>query len=647
MICVYNGNAIKFFLNGQLVATSNFSGSINSQNNLLAFSLWDNPTLPNTPQRSIDDIGIWNRALTQEEITDLYNGCPLPSWVNAPADITLSCAQAAALSPSELAYDNAETGTCAVIGSVTGVITGSSDQCNGGTLTQTWTYASEQTTLSHTQTITVEPAPEAAWVNPPGDITISCDAALSFAPSSMNYTNNGVGGCLISGSVIGYISGSYTECGGTLIQSWTFTDDCGRTLDHTQTITVEPTPIAAWVNAPGDITISCDAAEAFGPKTLSYSNGASGNCMIAGTITGTITANYEECGGTLTQMWTYTDDCGRTIDHSQTITIEPAPIAAWVNPPVDITISCDQATSFAASSINYTNNGLGGCLIEGSVLGTIAGTYTECGGTLTQAWTYTDDCARTIDHQRIITVLPSPAPSWVNAPNDITISCGEAAELAPSYLQYTTAGYSICIDIGIALSTFNADPFVCGQAYRQTWAYTDQCNRTITHEQNITVLPEDTDGDGIPDASDNCDQVENAAQTDTDSDGIGDACDNCLNTANANQADCNNNGIGDACDAPDADCDSIPDTTDNCPDYPNPNQVDLNSNGVGDACETGNKFGINTTQPLSELHVANGSVYLDNPDKGIILKGADGKCYKITVDNGALKLLVVPCPQSN
>src|SRR5256712_4484576 len=38
---------------------------------------------------------------------------------------------------------------------------------------------------------------------------------------------------------------------------------------------------------------------------------------------------------------------------------------------------------------------------------------------------------------------------------------------------------------------------------------------------------EDTDGDGIIDAQDNCPAIPNPAQTDTDGDGIGDLCDPC------------------------------------------------------------------------------------------------------------------------
>ena len=39
--------------------------------------------------------------------------------------------------------------------------------------------------------------------------------------------------------------------------------------------------------------------------------------------------------------------------------------------------------------------------------------------------------------------------------------------------------------------------------------------------------PPDLDGDGVPDACDNCPNTPNPDQLDTDGDGVGDACDNC------------------------------------------------------------------------------------------------------------------------
>ncbi len=116
---------------------------------------------------------------------------------------------------------------------------------------------------------------------------------------------------------------------------------------------------------------------------------------------------------------------------------------------------------------------------------------------------------------------------------------------------------------------------------------------------NVTPTASDTDGDGIDDVTDNCDDIINKTQVDTDGDGIGDACDddddndgvldvddNCPLVANPGQEDADNNGIGDVCDGTsDSDGDGVPDVNDNCPSVFNDTQTDANGNGIGDVCE--------------------------------------------------------------
>ena len=89
--------------------------------------------------------------------------------------------------------------------------------------------------------------------------------------------------------------------------------------------------------------------------------------------------------------------------------------------------------------------------------------------------------------------------------------------------------------------------------------------------QCVPTPPVDSDGDGVPDDSDNCPTISNADQKDSDGDQIGDACDNCPQLANPNQADEDKDGFGNVCD--------------NCPHIANVTQVDTDNDDVGDVCD--------------------------------------------------------------
>ena len=155
----------------------------------------------------------------------------------------------------------------------------------------------------------------------------------------------------------------------------------------------------------------------------------------------------------------------------------------------------------------------------------------------------------------------------------------------------------------------------------------------------------DSDGDGIPNARDNCPTVSNPAQEqnygdpaigdaceDTDNDGHVDAVDNCPTTPNAPQAqNYGDDAIGDACE--DTDADGIYDLSDNCALVPNRDQANnfgdrTNRNGTGDACEDsdGDGFvdsrdncprGRNPDQMIAQIDLATRADFLQhipNPD---------------------------------
>lgn len=100
-------------------------------------------------------------------------------------------------------------------------------------------------------------------------------------------------------------------------------------------------------------------------------------------------------------------------------------------------------------------------------------------------------------------------------------------------------------------------------------------------------------GVGAGDAD--CDGIDDTVETDDDGDGVPDAIDNCPLVANGNRKDTDGDGLGDACD-PDIDNDGVSNGTDNCPFVANPFQWDRSNNGtgngMGDACDDTDGDGV-------------------------------------------------------
>ena len=411
-----------------------------------------------------------------------------PIFTNPPADITYNCYDLLPQMPSLDYTDN-----CIPSGTVSGNESGSANLCNGGVITRMWTISDAcNNAKAHTQTITIQALPPPVFTTLPASVTINCNQIPSITYESLTYTNSGpAGGCLITGTVPPTVTGTATICGSTITKMWTFTDVCNRTINHTQTITINPSAAPQFVNPPpAAITLACDAFPTFTPQPLSYTNNDTGGCLIAGSVPPTVTGMAGQCGGSLTLFWTFTDACNRTITHTQVVTVTSSTPPVFINPPpAAVTLTCDQFTNWVAPTLSYTNNDNGVCLHQGTVSPTISGNGNMCGGTKTLVWTYTDVCARTITHTQIITITPPAIPTYASPPASLTMTCDQFSSFVPLPLTYTNNEPGACLYQGTVNPSISGNATLCGGTQTILWQVIDPCGRILSHTQTVTVTP--------------------------------------------------------------------------------------------------------------------------------------------------------------
>jgi hypothetical protein len=310
---------------------------------------------------------------------------------------------------------------------------------------------------------------------------------------TLNYTNGVTdpsGACQIMGSATPTKTGDLVNCAGTYTYTWEFTDQCNRTVTHTQNITILPPAAPVFINPPTDVTLSCaQAPDLTNPPSLSYDNNDTGVCAISGSVTAMVSSNVNGCQATHILTWEFTDLCNRTIRWTQNITVQPPADASFVNPPPAlINVTCEnEPDPNDLLVLNVTNNSTGACLIEGTSTPTLNIVDNNCSKVYTYQWEFTDFCDRRITYTQVVNVAPPPLPTFVNPPTYTSMSCADAELFSAPDVSYSNN--SACLIEGSLSPVVTKNFTACGGNIQISWTGNDACNRPLAYNQIIVVNP--------------------------------------------------------------------------------------------------------------------------------------------------------------
>ncbi|MFK7773644.1 MAG: SdrD B-like domain-containing protein, partial [Saprospiraceae bacterium] len=393
-----------------------------------------------------------------------------PVLSSLPADLTVECNNVPTATTVTAQSNCAGT---VQVDFVENIIPGACE--NSYTIERTWSIDASVacgTTISHTQTITVEDTQEPIIAGIPADVTIACD--LVPAAATPVVTDNCDTDVDLDFNEIIVIDG----CGSIVTRTWIATDNCGNTVEATQTITVagsEP----VFSSLPADANVECDNIPV--AETVTASSDCIANIDVI--FSENIIAGACENSYTIERTWSIdaSSACGTTLSHTQTITVEDtqSPILAGI--PASLNVGCGNVP--APAQPVATDN----CDTDVDIIYNEVQTPLSCGYELVRTWTATDNCGNETSASQTITVEDTEDPVLIGVPADETASCDNIPLVAANVTVTDNCTTTISIDF-VETTT----PLACGYTLTRTWTATDDCGNTVSASQNITV------GDNTP-----------------------------------------------------------------------------------------------------------------------------------------------------
>ena len=267
-------------------------------------------------------------------------------------------------------------------------------------------------------------------------------------------------------------------CPEIITRTYSVTDACGNSINVTQTITVnddtDPTasnPDGINVQYKGDvpapnISVVDDEADNCSTPTVAWVNDVSDN--------GT-------CPEIITRTYSVTDDCGNSINVTQTITVndDTDPTASnpdGINvqckgdvPAPDISVVDDEADNCSTPTVAWVN--------DVSDNGT-------CPEVITRTYSVTDACGNSINVTQTITVSDDTDPTASN-PDPINVQCFD--DIPDPDISVVDDEADNCSTPTVAWVSDVSDNNTCAEVITRTYSVTDACGNSINVTQTITV----------------------------------------------------------------------------------------------------------------------------------------------------------------
>ncbi|WP_232751855.1 reprolysin-like metallopeptidase [Capnocytophaga sp. H2931] len=349
--------------------------------------------------------------------------------------------------------------------------TKSNEKCkNDYVLTRSWTATNDcGKSITHTQIITIKDD-----VKPVFSGTLPADISVeeNNIPTQIDLTatNN----CSENIQVTKSQEEKQENGNKVIIYKWEASDDCENKVTHTQKITVVPSEINFVGELPKNMTVTCEK-EIPSVPTLQIS----GNCNPKVVYNGETKSN-EKCKNdyVLTRSWTATNDCGKSITHTQVITIKddvkpvfsgtlPADISVEENnipTQIDLTATdnCSENIQVTKSQEEKQENG---------------------NKVIIYKWEASDDCENKVTHTQKIIVIPSEINFVGELPKNLTISCEKEIPSVPTLKVSGNCNPKVVYNGETKSNEKCKNDYVL----TRSWTATNDCGKSITHTQVITI----------------------------------------------------------------------------------------------------------------------------------------------------------------